>query len=134
MATSLAYLLLQAPAQASAIEPPAEELEAEDEAAVAPAERWGSLGGLLLCLLGLGALLYLRLQRAGSEASGERIERAIIAAIRSDKALTLSGLVYPMIAGRRHEHMRRVHAHVHARVVCMCRVRVHVRMRRGAAP
>ena len=130
MATSLAYLLLQAPAQASAIEPPAEELEA----AVAPAERWGSLGGLLLCLLGLGALLYLRLQRAGSEASGERIERAIIAAIRSDKALTLSGLVYPMIAGRRHKHMRRVHAHVHARVVCMCRVRVHVRMRRGAAP
>ena len=38
--TSLAYLLLQVPAQASAIEPAQGE---ELEAAVAHAERWGSL-------------------------------------------------------------------------------------------
>ena len=60
--TSLVYLVIQGPAQAYAMEPATDEVDA----AVSHAERWWSLGGLLLCLLNFAGYLFLMLQQAHS--------------------------------------------------------------------
>ena len=100
VATSLAYLVMQGPAQAYAteVDQPTDGLNA----AVSHVERWWSLGGLLLCLLSFAGYLFMRLQQAGSEESCNRVDSAIVKAVRGDRAVTLSGLVYPMIAGTVH--------------------------------
>jgi hypothetical protein len=98
VATSLAYLVIQGPAQAYAMEPPTDEVNA----AVSHIERWWSLGGLLLCLLSFTGYLFLRVQKANSEESNNKIDSAIIRAIQNEKTLTLSGVIYPMIAGIMH--------------------------------
>ena len=105
VATSLAYLVVQGPAQAYALEPPTDEVNA----AVSHVERWWPLGGLLLCLLSFAGYLFMRLQQVGSEESCNRVDSAIVKAVRGDKAVTLSGLVYPMIAGTVHIDIGRAH-------------------------
>ena len=94
VATSLVYLVIQGPAQAYALEPSSDEVVAE----VSHVERWWSLGGLLLSLLAFVGYLFLMVQQANSEESTNRIDSAIIKAIQSQKAVTLSGVLYPMIA------------------------------------
>ena len=94
VATSLVYLVIQGPAWAYATEPSTDEMNAT----VSHVERWWAMGALLLCLLNFTGYLFLMVQQTNSEESTNRVDSAIIKAIQTEQGVTLSGVLYPMIA------------------------------------
>jgi Ca2+/Na+ antiporter len=98
VATSLVYLVIQGPAFAYDMEPSTDAVNR----VVSHVERWWALGGLFLSIIAFVGYLFLMVQQADEEHNPDlrnRIDSAIIKALQtSDTPITLSGVLYPMIA------------------------------------
>jgi len=93
--TSLVYLLIQGPAFAFGMETPATDAV---NAEVSLAEQWWSLGGLIVAILAFIGYLLLMIQQAGGADHADKVDGAIIKMLHSNSPVTLSGVLYPMIA------------------------------------
>ena len=94
MATSLVYLVIQGPAFPYWTDGTSDDVMEE----VSSVERWWALAGLVIALLAFCGYLLLMVQQASSDENLNRIDSAIIKALQSDSPVTLSGVLYPMIA------------------------------------